>query len=78
MGLRGKSAPQLPGRKKRAYTHRPVVALVRLHTNGRAFALPQVVAIVDALEPARTDDGVDMGGDLRRITRGGARVRHGA
>ena len=73
MGLRDewKSAPQSPRPQlalKRAYTHRPVVALVRLHANGRAFTLHEVVTIVDALEPARTDDGVDMAADLHTCT----------
>ena len=46
-------------------THRPVVGLVRLHGDGGALALREVVRVVDVLEAARPNDGVDVRPDLQ-------------
>ena len=47
------------------WTYRPVVRLVRLHGDGGALALREVVRVVDVLEAARPDDGVDVRPDLQ-------------
>ena len=63
---RGARAPGLES--ERENTYRPVVRLIRLHGDGRALALGEVVRIVHVLEAARADDGVDMAADLHTCT----------
>ena len=51
-------------RMERGEAYRPVVALVRLDGNGGALAVHEVIRVVDVLETAGTDNGVNMGAVL--------------